>query len=385
MSNPHLFILPIRIKVRFVGSMSFLELIVVGLALFMLLPRWLEGAKLDYLTLPLYIIIGIIIGPAMNIEAKELLGALAEGGFILLLFSVGLEIKIPESKQILPALTKGIIIYSITYFLAFCLASGSGLGVTESLICAAALAGISVGLVFNFLDTDLKDRWGGKFLHVFIALELISLAVFSLGEPILRTGIGALLGLKVLGIILLIFLISRLARRFSHMLAIWLEKTTHYRAHLLLFIIFAISAIGERFGLSAPKTAFFLGLFMTYTKPFGELSHTTLTSVGERFLIPIFLISLGTYFDWGQIDAMVVFPAILTAMIIWAVRYYIFSRGLGGGHAVSTLSSVNLTMVAISLEVLSHHHGSSQAILWVLIAGTVGSLTGLLSTKPKEA
>lgn len=359
--------------------MTFLELIVLGLALFIILPKQLELWRLDYLLPPIYIIAGIIISSLLDHEVRGILKGVAQGGFILLLFSVGLEIKLPGNREWWPAVGKAILIYLLTFLLAFGVAQLGGLPTIESLIGAAALSGVSVSLVFSFLNEEVTDRWGTKFLHIFVALELITIAVFSLAGPLLKHGVGPFIFLKVFGIIFIIFILSRLARKLGHMLARALEATTHYRTHVLLLTIFAVSALGERLGLSAPKTAFFLGLFMSYTKPFGRLTHTALSPIGERFLIPVFLISLGAQFQWNAFDWSILLPAVLTAFILWSVRYWVFHRVLGGTHMVATLSSINLTLVAIALEILNGFSANSPAALWVFIAGTLASLTGFAS------
>jgi len=351
---------------------------VLGLALFMVLPRFLENKRIEYLALPIYIALGVCLSPIKNGTLTEGLAPIALCGFILLLFSVGLEVKLPSGKEWWPAFGKALVFYLLTFALAFALAITSELKLMESFICAAALSGVSVGLIFPRVDPEAKGRFGSKFIHIFIAIEIITIAVFALAGPLLSKGATPYLGLKIIGIVLVIFVLSRLARKLGHRLDDWLEKTTHYRHHLLLFIVFAIAAIGERLGLSTPKTAFFLGLFMSYTRPFGSLTHSVLSTIGERFLIPIFFLSLGLQFNWNSLSWQIALPAVLAGLALWWLRYGLFKRLLNGTHTMSTLAGVNLTMVAIAVELLGHHAESQAAIAWVLVAGTVSSLLGLL-------
>jgi Kef-type K+ transport system membrane component KefB len=67
-------------------------------------------------------------------------------------------------------------------------------------------------------------------------------------------------------------------------------------------------------GLSAAKTAFFLGLFMSRAQFEGMSVEEYIAPISRRFLIPIFFMSLGLL-----IDSRMLFPH--TALLGCAVRF----------------------------------------------------------------
>ena len=85
----------------------------------------------------------------------------------------------------------------------------------------------------------------------------------------------------------------RIAVPLAKVLQAVLARTTHWRLHFVTLLVLAVCAIGERLGLPGPKTAFFLGLFMSRVEHNGKHLEEYLAPISQRFLIPIFFVALG--------------------------------------------------------------------------------------------
>ncbi len=81
-------------------------------------------------------------------------------------------------------------------------------------------------------------------------------------------------------------MISRFASHLVKLFQLIIQKTTHWRVHFLVLLVLIICAIGERLGLSAAKTAFFLGLFMSRAQFQGQRVEEYIAPISRRFLIP---------------------------------------------------------------------------------------------------
>src|ERR1700690_2119781 len=94
-----------------------------------------------------------------------------------------------------------------------------------------------------------------------------------------------------------VYLISRFSAHVVKLCQWIIQKTTQWRGHFLVLLVLIIFAVGERLGLAAPKTAFFLGLFMGRAEFHGQRVEEYIAPISRRFLIPIFFMSLGLAID----------------------------------------------------------------------------------------
>jgi len=144
-------------------------------------------------------------------------------------------------------------------------------------------------------------------------------------------------------------------------------------------LVLVIAALGERLGLSAPKTAFFLGLFMSRVEHDGKGIETVIAPVSRQFLIPLFFVSLGTRVEFGFLATWPAVVAVSAGWLLLGVRYMMHRRGMGiGAHEQAfLLLCPNLTMVALGATTLNETGTLPQNASWLLLTGLVMSVTAL--------
>jgi Kef-type K+ transport system membrane component KefB len=176
-----------------------------------------------------------------------------------------------------------------------------------------------------------------------------------------------------------VFLISRFATHVVQLFQWIIEKTTHWRVHFLVLLVLIICAVGERLGLSAAKTAFFLGLFMSRAQFEGRSVEDYIAPISQRFLIPIFFVSLGLLIDAHMLFSYMAWIALCGAFLLIGFREMIHRRWLktGGDARTYLLLCPNLTMAALAARTLLET-GSRAAATWVVLSGLFLSVISLM-------
>lgn len=365
------------------------ELLIVLLLLFMGVPDLLRRQGRTAMSFPVFVLIGVALGPVLGADLATLLRKAGEVGFLLLLFEVGLEIELPGFAALRRALRFALPWALLQYPAVFAVAGVAGLNFKESLLAAATLTGVSVGMAHAawkvFPGFDELDR--RRCLNVMIVLETVAILTIGVETSFLKTGLTWLLGIKIALIILTIVLVARAATHVTRLFQKVLSMATHWRTHMLVVLVLAVAAIGERLGLSAPKTAFFLGLFMSRVEHDGKGLEEVIAPVSRHFLIPLFFVSLGIRVDVGF---LVTWPALLAVSAAWlliGVRHMLHRRGMGIGRheRAFLLLCPNLTMVALGASTLNETGTLPQNASWLLLTGLVMSVTALSLLPPVKA
>ena len=183
-----------------------------------------------------------------------------------------------------------------------------------------------------------------------IALEVLAIIVLSVGGVAMTRGLGWPVLLKLAGMAVTVFLISRFTSHVVKMFQWIIQKTTHWRVHFLVLLVLVICAIGERLGLSAAKTAFFLGLFVSRAEFQGKSVEEYIAPISRRFLIPIFFVSLGLLVEPRMLLSHVAWVALCGAFLLIGFRDVIHARWLktGGDARSYLLLCPNLTRAALA-------------------------------------
>jgi Kef-type K+ transport system membrane component KefB len=207
---------------------------------------------------------------------------------------------------------------------------------------------------------------------------VLAIVVVSVGGIAATHGFGWLVLLKLAGIAVTIYLISRFASHVVKLFQRIIQKTTHWRVHFLVLLVLVICAVGDRLGLSAAKTAFFLGLFMSRAEFQGQSVEEYIAPISRRFLIPIFFMSLGLAIDAHMLFSYTALLALCGAFLLIGFREVIHRRWLktGGDAGTYLLLCPNLTMAALGATTLLQT-GSRVAATWVLLAGLFLSVISL--------
>jgi len=229
--------------------------------------------------------------------------------------------------------------------------------------------------VFPGFD-DLERR---RCMNVMIVLETFAILTIGVETSFLKSGFNWELGAKVAIIILTIVLVARAATHVTKLFQKVLNMPTHWHTHMLVDVVLSISALGERLGLSAPKTAFFLGLFMSRVEHEGKGIEDVIAPVSRQFLIPLFFVSLGIRVDLGFLLSWPALVAVSGAWLLIGVRHMLHRRGMGIGanERAFLLLCPNLTMVALGATTLKETGTLPQNASWLLLTGLVMSVTSL--------
>lgn len=361
------------------NSVSNIEVIICLLLLFMAVPDLCRKLGRPALVFSAFVIFGVALAPFASGPVTNMLQQAGQVGFLLLLFEVGLEIDLPPLREFLRPLRRGATWALLQYPIVCALAMFAGLDWLQSLVAAAALTACSVGMAHPAWKGYPGLAPGPKqfLLHVMVALEVMAIVVLAVETTALKTGLSWIIAAKLAGIVVTIYLISRFAAHLTNLFQTILERTTHWRVHWLVLLVLAICALGERLGLDAAKTAFFLGLAMSRAKHDGLPLEEFIAPISHRFLIPIFFVALGLQIEWRFLLDWTALLAAGSAGLLLGAREILHRRWLktGGDHQTFLLLCPNLTIVALAAKAMLDHGTDAKLTAWLV-------LTGLFMTIP---
>jgi len=362
--------------------MSNIEIIICLLLLFMAVPDFCRKLGRPALAFSAFAIFGIALAPLANAQVSTMLQQAGQVGFLLLLFEVGLEIDLPPLREFVRPLRRAAVWAALQYPVAFALASFAGLDWLQSLVAAAALTACSVGMAHPAWKGYPGLAPGPKqfLLHVMVALEVMAIIVLAIETTALKAGWSWIIALKLAGIVVTIFLIARFAARLTDLFQTILERTTHWRLHWLVLLVLAICALGERLGLDAAKTAFFLGLAMSRATHDGLPLEDYIAPISHRFLIPVFFVALGLQIEWRFLVDWTALLAAGSAGLLLGVRQILQRRWLktDGDHRAFLLLCPNLTIVALAAKAMIDHGTDANLTAWLVLTGLFMTIPSLL-------
>ncbi|HEY5346383.1 MAG TPA: cation:proton antiporter [Verrucomicrobiae bacterium] len=361
--------------------MNSIETIICLILLLMAVPDVCRKVGRPALANVVFVVFGLALDPLLEKDVATMVKQAGEVGFLLVLFEVGLEIDLPKLRELLPSLRFAVLWSFVQFPLVVLLAHAAGLSFSEGLLAAAALTSCSMSMAYYGWKhyPGLTEPARDFILQIMICLEVLTIVILSLGSATVKNGFGGLLLLKLAGMAVMVFLTSRLS---SHVIKLcqWIiVKTTHWRVHFLVLLVLVICAIGERLGLAAPKTAFFLGLFMSRAQFEGQSVEEYIAPISRRFLIPVFFVSLGLLIDAQMLFSSMALLALSGALLLICFREVIQRRWLKTGGDLQTylLLSPNLTMAALAATTLLAA-GRRDAATWVVLSGLFMSVISLL-------
>lgn len=358
-----------------------IETIICLLLLFMGVPDLCRKLGRPALGYAVFVLLGLIIAPFEKTGGQTMLREAGEVGFVLLLFEVGLEIDLPGPKELIrPLQTIGKSLL-FQYPLILLVGCATGLNLIESLIAAAALTSCSMSMAHGaWKQYPLPDNAVRRHvLHVMVLLELIGVVLLSAETVVLDTGLSWRVPLKLLGIGVTVLLVARFSAHVNKLFQFVLEKTTQWRVHFLVLLVLVICALGERLGLSAAKTAFVLGLFMSRIEHDGKGLEEYMAPISHRFLIPLFFVALGMELPLQTLLTWNALLAVGTAGLLLGFRQVIHQRWLktGGDQNTFLLFTPNLTIVALAASSLLRHQPNHPVTSWLLMTGLFMSVMAL--------
>lgn len=371
--------------------MNSIEFIIVLLLLFMAVPDVCRLFRRPALIYPLFVVFGLLLGPWVQRDVATMIHQAGQIGFLLLLFEVGLEIDLPTPRALARPAWHMLRWVLLQYPVVLALGRFAGLPWLESFVAAAAITGCSVGMGYRAWKSypGLPDDPKIFVLRVMVLLEVLAIVLLAVET----TGLGLnatwwMLLLKLVGIGAAVFFCSRIAVPFTRLLQEILTRTTKWRIHFVTLLVLVVCAIGERLGLSGPKMAFFLGLFMSRVQHDGKHLEEYLAPISQRFLIPIFFVALGSAipvaFLWSRTGLL----ALVAAALLLAFREMLHRRVLptGGDAQTYLLYCPNLTMVALAGNAMLNAGLEPAFAAWVVLTGlfmTVIAILALPAPRPE--
>jgi len=331
-------------------------LLVIALAALGLPPL---ASRIRLPAVVLEILFGILVGPILGIvHGDELITALGELGFLLLLFLAGFEIdlRLLERSGVRP-IVRAVLVFILTLLLAAAAAAALRLDMFMTLV----LATTSVGLVVPTLRSGrtLSSPLGQDILLAALVADFATLLIVSAAALLLRVGPDPrLLAFPLfLGLVIATFATLRIAawwrpERFSRFFQSRDPDALGVRFAMAMVLGFA--GLAGTLGVEPVLGAFLAGIGVaTVFRRRGELDHT-LDGLAYGFLIPIFFIGVGLTFDldaFGSLDALG-FVAIL-ALAAFAVKVVPSLLVLGPRHgaraatAAGALLSSRLSLIIV--------------------------------------
>ena len=304
-----------------------------------------------------YILTGVIVGPLgiIDIQNQNFLETLSSFGITLLLFMLGLEIKIREFPSIGKiALIVGAGQIIATLLFGFILAVSFGFSYVSSLYIGVALAFSSTIIVVKLLS-DKRDLHslsarvvvGILVIQDFLAiLVLIFLSSFNIEGSIAETFVGFSLAL-VKAIILFSFVIY-LSLKFFPKIVEFLSKSQE-----VLFLVSIAWAFGLATVVSSPIIGFSveIGGFLAGLALANSIANYQIIGkarVLRDFFIILFFVAIGTKMTFGN-DYSILFPAIALSLFVFILKplVVIISMGfLGFRKRTSFLSGISLAQIS---------------------------------------
>lgn len=310
-----------------------------------------------------YILTGIIIGPfgQLQLGSKDLLQTMGEFGITLLLFMMGLEMKLKELHLIgKTALLLGIIQIVFTGVLGYIISAGFGFSQTVSFYTSIALMFSSTIIIIKILSDkkDLNSLYGKisigllliqDFLAVFILIFLSSLHSKSAGATSLieLININDLSGVLIKGFILFFFVIY-LSKT---ILPKFIDTIAKSQETLFLF------SVAWVFGMAAMVSSPFIGFSIEIG---GFLAGIALANASENFqiiarmralrdfFVTIFFVFLGMRMVFTNIGEILM-PILALSAFVLVVKPLIVMGAMGFlGYSKRTSFSTALTATQIS-------------------------------------
>jgi Kef-type K+ transport system membrane component KefB len=361
--------------------MTSIELLVLLILAVMAVPEvcsWLGRPTLAY---PMFVCFGLVVGPLLRPDVTTMILEVGEIGFVLLLFEVGMEIDIPLWRELGPPLRFLLKWLLPQYPLLVALARFAGLPWLDSFIAAAALGACSLGMAHaawkHYPGLDGASRV--FVLHVMVLLEVLAVVLLATETAVLGDTPAWMVALKLAGMALVVYTCSRIGVHITKLMKSVLERTTRWRLHFVALLVLALCAVGERFGLSGPKTAFFLGLFSSRVRHDGRSLEEYMAPISRRFLIPLFFTALGTQVPVASLLSLTAVMAICSAGLILVFRHFLHERfaPTGGDDKAFLLLCPNFTLIALAAKALLAQPNSSDMATWLLLTGLVITLFAL--------
>jgi len=276
-----------------------------------------------------YIIVGILIGPAMYIQLgpftytglvgnTDFIEGLSNIGIILLIFFVGLEFSIEKIKRVKgPAVILSFIDVGINMFVGFLLAFGLGWPLVDSIFLAAIMAmSCSAVAMKTMIELGRMSKPETEYILGMIILEEFISMVFLtvVGGLVINTDpdftvTSMLVGMGTFFLFFIVLALVVVPRVIGYIAKMQSDE---------LFVIFMLAVVllsawfAEYCGVPKLIGAFFIGMVFAETKIMDRMEKK-IAPLRDAF-VAIFFVSFGMMIDPSMFIPVI--PVIILAMVL---------------------------------------------------------------------
>jgi Kef-type K+ transport system membrane component KefB len=357
------------------------------------------------------IMAGVVLGPfifglinPLHAETFHVYEVFAEVGVIILLFSIGLHIKVDDILKVGRTSTVVAILGVILpFFFGYLFTLTSEHTTVEAMFIGAAMVATSVGITARvFADLGILDSRVAKVILAAAVIDdilglLVLAVVTGVGKGAISYVNMALLTLDAAGFIIFLTIIGKgLIPRVGPLLGFFKTKNAPF-ALALLFCL-GLSAVASYIHLAAIVGAFMAGMVLAELNV--EFRFSSKFESLYDFLVPFFFVVMGTQVDLSVFTKSNLIGAALI-LTVFAVLGKLLGCSLGAwglgwkeasvvgvgmvprGEVGMIVASIGLGMGVISTDLYS-------IVIFMVIATTLLTppvLAGMISrkfVKPKE-
>lgn len=319
-----------------------------------------------------YLLAGVALGPyglgvVVSVYEAEGILRIAEFGVVLLLFLIGLELRLPRLWAMRNAVfglgSAQVLTAAATLALLGWL---MGLAASPALVAGAALALSSTAFVLQLLEEkgELKARHGRLAFAVLLFQDLAAiplLAVVPLLAPAADAGPGLSFFpvLKAAAVIVAVVVVGRYVLRWLYPLLAATRLKEAMTASALLIVVL-VALLMEEAGLSAALGAFLAGALLA-DSPYRHQIEADVAPF-EGLLLSLFFTAVGLSLDLGLVAVQ---PVLIVGLVLGLVAVkggLLYALGRWWG-----LPEANARRLALALS-----QGGEFAFVLIAVAATVG-------------
>jgi len=330
-----------------------------------------------------YILTGILIGPLgiFKINNTAMLQSLSQVGITLLLFMVGLEIKLSENfsigKSLLFAAVGQILFtFAAAYGLTFIL----GMGLVDALYVSLSLTFSSTIIIVKILSDkrEMHSLYAKMSLGILLAQDILAIFVLMFLSSFNNLTSGSFLlqmGLVLVKAIAIFAIVIYLSRNIFPKLVEKIAKSpeTLFLVSLAWVFGFATFISSSLIGFSIEIGGFLAGLSLANSLVNYQIIAKA--KILRDFFIIIFFVLLGAQMSFGNIQR-VIFPALLLSVFVLLVKPLIVMTIMGydgyrkrtsflTGFSLSQISEFSLILVFLGSSL--GHIGKDTVALITLV------------------
>ena len=278
--------------------------------------------KLNQSSLIAYVFTGIILGPHVTGIFSEPtdISALGDIGILLLMFFLGIEINIPDNKNLLfkPVIAQGI---RALLSILFSLLIGKWLDWGSGYIFLLAITFIfnSTAVVSEFMrkNGELNTEIGKMVLNILLLQDIMLAPVLTFLQFTEKANSNLIKALpSLIGCFLIFYLLKAIRNRNLFQLKFFKEMETDHELQVFTgtFICLGFAVLTSFAGLTPAIGSFVAGVYIGRTNAFHWLENVLRPF--KIFFVALFFLSVGLLLDLNYINQHVTLILIITLCVL---------------------------------------------------------------------